>query len=117
MEPWYQGNISLGRGHASNSPSNFKVQILFLRACLHLTKTGPLWQFEQPGLRWEDFTTGRYSAYIGFPDWTMSESLIGNSDKYRDINYAKVAKDEEGLFHDIAILVLTEEVVYSNKIR
>ena len=47
----------------------------------------------------------------------MSESLIGNSDKYRDINYAKVAKDEEGLFHDIAIMVLTEEVVYSNKIR
>ena len=46
----------------------------------------------------------------------MTESLI-STEKYRDINYAKVAKDEEGLFHDIAILVLTEEVVFSDKIR
>ena len=48
----------------------------------------------------------------------MSMSLFGvDNPNYRDINYGKVAKDEEGRFHEIAILVLKEEVTFTDKIR
>lgn len=87
------------------------------RDCLGLEKTGPLYLHDEPGISWEKFTTGRYSAYIGFSEWTMTNSLVGNNANYRDINYGKVAKDEEGRFHDIAILVLKDEVTFNDKIR
>ena len=45
----------------------------------------------------------------------MTNSLVGNNANYRDINYGKVAKDEEGRFHDIAILVLKDEVTFNDK--
>ena len=88
------------------------------RDCLGLEKTGPLYLHDAPGLKWQDFTVGRYSALVGFSEWTMSMSLFGvDNPNYRDINYGKVAKDEEGRFHEIAILVLKEEVTFTDKIR